>query len=108
MSICHQDLVEQPSTEIILFPELLEQMSDGKRRKRHLLPKMKLDPFYYTEHKSEYTCGRWTLYEEQFEYTLKAIPSESEYFGHQVDVNMMAWGERLEQQWQVDKDISVG
>ena len=108
MSICHQDWVNRPSTEIIPFPELLEQMSDGKRRRRHLLPKMKLDPFYYAEHKSEYMRGRWTLYEEQFEHVMKAIPSESEYFGHQSEVDMTTWGERLEQQWQVAEDALVG
>ena len=98
MSICHRDWAGRRANEVIPFRELCAEMRDGKRKARYYTYG-KFSPGYHRR-VSEYMGGRWVLHQQIFPAEMRAIPGESEHFGHQSEVDMAAWGERLEQQWQ--------
>ena len=106
MSICHQDWIGRPADEIIPFGELWREAQDGRRRTRHFLPDTPRPD--YACRQPEYMSGRWVLYEERFPCFMTALPGESEHFGHQSGVDIGAWGERLEEQWQAADDEIYG
>ena len=106
MSICYQDWIGRPADEIIPFGELWREAQDGRRRTRHFLPDTPRPD--YACRQPEYMSGRWVLYKERFPCFMTAFPGESEHFGHQSGVDIGAWGERLEEQWQAADDEIYG